>query len=138
MEYVKSAMDSSSSRSGSGESGATTDIENISSSSKSPTSPVPSRQPSQFQSKPSVVEPTTDKRPPCVELFIGDLSFFCSERNLVELFSPYGKILEAVISRSDNGGHSLLHGFIKMSNSEEAEIAAAKLNDSPFMGRTLR
>lgn len=139
MEVENSAMDSSISRSGSGESSsANTDIENISSSSKSSTSPIPSQQPSQQPSKSSCKDSINIKRLPSVELFIGDLSFFCNERNLVDLFAPFGKVLQTAISRCDNGGHSLLHGFMKMSDIKEAEIAAAKLNDSPFMGRTLR
>jgi RNA recognition motif-containing protein len=81
---------------------------------------------------------STDKKLPCVELFVGDLSFFCLEQDLERLFSPFGQILEIVVSRSEKGRHSLLHGFIKMANLRDAEAAAANLNEIPFMGRTLR
>jgi RNA recognition motif-containing protein len=75
---------------------------------------------------------------PKIELFVGDLSFFCQEQNLLELFEPFGHIVEARVRRSDNKGHSLMYGFVKMSNLAEAEKAAQALNDKLFMGRSLR
>lgn len=73
-----------------------------------------------------------------VELFVGDLSFFCVEEDLVPLFAPYGRVLDAVVCRSDTRGHSLLYGFVKMSDRESANKAATALNQMSFMGRTLR
>ncbi len=140
MDSSKAVTDSSSGRSGT--SGSASDVENSTSGSHSPIPengqyrPVP-----QTISRPPYASEhghAFEKKPPCVELFVGDLSFFCNEHHLVELFSPFGKIIETVISRSDTGGHSLLHGFIKMANMKDAETAADKLNDQQFMGRMLR
>ncbi len=75
---------------------------------------------------------------PNVELFVGDLSFFCVESHLLELFRPFGTIVDARVRRSDNKGHSLMYGFVKMENLTEAENAARALNDRLYMGRTLR
>ena len=72
------------------------------------------------------------------ELFVGDLSFFCREEHLLDLFSTFGTIVDARVRRSDNKGHSLMYGFVKMENLSDAERAAEALNDRLYMGRSLR
>ncbi len=80
----------------------------------------------------------TKSCPPLVELFIGDLSYFCTEEQIAALFSTYGTVAETRIRRSDRGGHSLMYGFVKMTSLQDAETAANALNDQLYMGRRLR
>lgn len=77
-------------------------------------------------------------RPHLVELFIGDLSYFCTEEDIQKLFSRYGTVVETRIRRSDRGGHSLMFGFVKMTSLEDAERCERELDNLSFMGRLLR
>ena len=73
-----------------------------------------------------------------IELFVGDLSFFCAEDNLLDLFRPFGLVTNVRVRRSENGGHSLMYGFVTMRNLTDAESAAQALNGMLYMGRSLR
>lgn len=70
-------------------------------------------------------------------LFLGDLSRFCTEIELEELFSQYGQVLEIKISRTSTG-ISLGYGFISMSERSQAEEAMVKLRGSVLSGRPIR
>ncbi len=73
------------------------------------------------------------------ELFVGNLSFFCEENHLLELFSPFGRVDSHRVVR--NGGQrrsrSLLYGFVCMSTRKESLQAIDALNGMMFMGRAL-
>ncbi len=71
------------------------------------------------------------------ELFVGDLSFFCQEKHLVELFGNFGPVLEIRIKRS-NRGRTLMYGFVQMLHNDHALAAVAKLSGHIFMGRKMR
>jgi RNA recognition motif-containing protein len=70
-------------------------------------------------------------------LFVGDLSFFCSEDDLLQLFRRFGNVKAVEIKRG-KFGDSLMHGFVEMESNEAAELAIATLNDFKFMGRRMR
>lgn len=70
-------------------------------------------------------------------LFVGDLSFFCTEDNLRELFSAFGDVIMAEIKRG-KFGDSLMHGFVELATSDAARESLQTLNDTKFMGRKLR
>ncbi len=72
------------------------------------------------------------------ELFVGDLSYFCREQHIQQLFSNIGKVVSVRIRRSDRRGHSLMHGFIKMTTPEDAQRAVASYDGYLFMGRRMR
>jgi RNA recognition motif-containing protein len=72
------------------------------------------------------------------EVFVGDLSFFCREYHLYQLFSKFGRVAGARIRRSESNHQSLMYGFVKMTNAEQARVAASALEDKLFMGRTMR
>lgn len=72
------------------------------------------------------------------ELFVGDLSFFCQEQHLFDLFSPYGTVVETRIKRSDKGGRTLMYGFVRMETLKAALEAAKGLNGFMMMGREIR
>ena len=72
------------------------------------------------------------------EIFVGDLSFFCHENHIFQLFSHYGRVMEIRIKKSEGHGKSLMFGFVKMSTMAESDDAIRKLNGIMFMGRTLK
>lgn len=74
---------------------------------------------------------------PSRTLFLGDLSFFCSEDDLCALFQRYGPIT-AVRVRRGVTGESLLHGFIAFQSSEATYLAVRDLDGKEFMGRNMR
>lgn len=74
---------------------------------------------------------------PTRSLFVGDLSFFCTEVDLVEAFSCFGEILNCEIKRS-RGGDSLMHGFVDFAREADACRAIQHMNGRKFMGRKLK
>ncbi len=71
-------------------------------------------------------------------VFVGNLSFFCEECHLYDLFLEYGQVQHARIVRNDNNSRSLLFGFVTMSSPHEAAEMARLLNNHLYMGRSLR
>ncbi len=72
------------------------------------------------------------------ELYVGDLSFFCEEHHLVELFSQFGYVENCRILRNGDRTRSLLFGFIVMSTIDQAALAASALHNNVFMGRLMK
>lgn len=75
--------------------------------------------------------------PATQSLFVGDLSFFCTEDNLRSLFGTYGKISSVEIKRG-KFGDSLMHGFVEMESADSAKQALESLNETRYMGRNIR
>jgi RNA recognition motif-containing protein len=69
-------------------------------------------------------------------IFVGDLSYFCEEKHLLDLFSPFGPVLSVIVRRGKEG-NSLQYAFVIMSEAD-AYAACVALNGSKFMGRKLR
>jgi cold-inducible RNA-binding protein len=72
------------------------------------------------------------------ELFVGDLSFFCNEVHLHDLFAPFGTVVEARVKRSDKGGRTLMYGFVRMDTLKAALDSAKALNGIMLLGREIR
>lgn len=70
-------------------------------------------------------------------IFVGDLSFFCSEVDLGPVFAKIGNIVSLEIKRGRHGG-SLMHGFVEYDLEASAQNAIAQLNGQKFMGRCMR
>lgn len=82
--------------------------------------------------------------PTTPSLFLGNLSMFISEADIVALFSKHifgddipDEAIEAKIIRTDKGA-SLGYGFINMRSEAEAENAMKELNGKQFHGRPLQ
>jgi RNA recognition motif-containing protein len=73
-------------------------------------------------------------------LFIGNLSFHCTEKDILELFCTYGLVEFVKIKRKaqDSLKSQSSYGFIKYSNSPSAQSALFALNGVIFQGRSLR
>ncbi len=70
-------------------------------------------------------------------LFVGDLSFFCTEIELAGAFSRFGEVLNTEVKRS-RGGDSLMHGFVDFAHESDAFLAIQHMNGQKFMGRKLK
>jgi len=69
-------------------------------------------------------------------LYVGNLSYKVTEKELQELFGEFGEVAFAkVITRSD--GRSKGFGFVEMTEEDHAKEAMEKLNQSTFMERTV-
>ncbi|HEY4662689.1 MAG TPA: hypothetical protein VIH07_03305 [Candidatus Humimicrobiaceae bacterium] len=66
------------------------------------------------------------------KLYVGNLSYSVTDKQLEELFSQYGQIKEVTIIGSKG------FGFVEMSDTAEAEKAKEALDGSSFEGRTLK
>lgn len=86
--------------------------------------------------QPSEETPEKDEKAP-TSLFVGDLSFFCSETDLSSLFGQYGQVVSSQLKRG-RSGDSLMHGFVEMESHEQADVARVTLTDKKFMGRRMR
>ncbi len=73
-----------------------------------------------------------------IELFVGNLSYFCNEEELCDLFNQYGTVVHARIIRSDDKTRSLMYGFVLMATKQEMDGISQLLNGHLFMGRHLR
>jgi RNA recognition motif-containing protein len=69
-------------------------------------------------------------------VFVGDLSYFATEQDLIQLFSAYGPI-DSVMIRRGKSGDTLHYGFVKM-NEICAQTAISSLQGCKFLGRKLR
>lgn len=71
------------------------------------------------------------------KLYVGNLVYSVTSRDLINLFSQYGQILEAmVIPDKKQEGKSKGYGFVTFA-SEEALQNALKLNGQEYKGRKL-
>jgi hypothetical protein len=72
------------------------------------------------------------------ELFVGDLSFFCTEAHLFELFSEFGNVEAVRIVRNDHKKRTMGFGFVTMETPQIAREVAKILNNHLFMGRIMK
>jgi RNA recognition motif-containing protein len=72
------------------------------------------------------------------ELFVGNLSYFCEEKDLYELFDQYGNVEDVRIIKNDSGSRSLMFGFVTMASVHEAREMEKLLNNHLFLGRKIR
>lgn len=70
-------------------------------------------------------------------IFVGDLSFFCTELELAMAFNPFGEIAALEIKRG-RYGDSLMHGFLEYTTEIAAHNAITEMNGKKFMGRKIR
>jgi RNA recognition motif-containing protein len=69
---------------------------------------------------------------PSSKLYVGNLNYAVTDDQLTELFAAYGTVVQVNIIPGKG------FGFVEMSNASEADAAKAGLNNTEFVGRTLR
>jgi cold-inducible RNA-binding protein len=72
-----------------------------------------------------------------LNIYVGNLSFDTSERDLEAAFATYGAVTSARIATDRDTNRPRGFGFVEMSNQTEAEAAIAGLNGTDLQGRTL-
>lgn len=84
-----------------------------------------------------VSDTTTARKHNASTVFIGNLSFFCKESDLVSLFSTYGSVTNVEVARSPEG-NNLLYGYVDLEGIAQAQQCAQELNGRLHKGRFLR
>ena len=72
------------------------------------------------------------------KLFVGNLTWGCDESQLHQLFSDYGKVVEARIVIDRDTGRSKGYGFVTLESASEVNSAIESLDGADFEGRQLR
>lgn len=70
-------------------------------------------------------------------LFVGNLSFKVTEDNLLDIFSPYGDVMQVRIINDRETGRPRGFGFVTMASEDEAHKAIEALNKHEIEGRAL-
>lgn len=71
-----------------------------------------------------------------VSIFIGDLSYFCVEADLIRLCEQFGTVTSAIVRRGRHGD-TLHYAFVKMA-SADAHETIRRLQGLKFLGRPIR
>jgi RNA recognition motif-containing protein len=82
---------------------------------------------------PGIVE----RRDSDLNIYVGNLSFDTSERELEAAFATYGAVTSARIATDRDTNRPRGFGFVEMANQAEAQAAIAGLNGTELQGRTL-
>jgi RNA recognition motif-containing protein len=72
-----------------------------------------------------------------MKLYVGNLSFQITERDLRELFAQHGTVTDAVLMMDRETNRPRGFGFVTMSSSEEGQRAIDALNGQNHDGRDL-
>jgi RNA recognition motif-containing protein len=72
-----------------------------------------------------------------LNIYVGNLSFDTSERDLEAAFAGYGAVTSARIATDRDTNRPRGFGFVEMANQAEAQAAIAGLNGKELQGRTL-
>jgi len=72
------------------------------------------------------------------KIYVGNMNYNTSERQLQDLFAQYGDVSSVNIIVDRFTGKAKGFGFVEMENAEAADAAIAALNGQEFMGRQLR
>lgn len=72
-----------------------------------------------------------------VNIYVGNLSWSCTNDDLMQLFGQHGTVARAQIVLDRETGRSRGFGFVEMANEAEAKVAIEALNSSDFQGRPL-
>jgi len=72
-----------------------------------------------------------------LNIYVGNLSFDTSERDLEAAFAAYGAVASARIATDRETNRPRGFGFVEMASQAEAQAAIGALNGSELQGRTL-
>lgn len=71
-------------------------------------------------------------------VFVGNLSYFCTQEHLWNLLAPYGGIRSVKICRTKDNKEPLYYGFVHLTSASAVDAAVKGLSGKLFMGRKLR
>ncbi|KAL6988457.1 hypothetical protein U1Q18_014208 [Sarracenia purpurea var. burkii] len=90
--------------------------------------------PSSLQSPPSLF---ISRRGIASKLFVGGLSFYTTEKGLLEVFSQYGQVIEAKVVVDRVSDRSKGFGFVTFASEDEAEKAKEEMDGKALNGRVI-
>ena len=71
------------------------------------------------------------------KVYVGNLVYEVSDKDLAEMFSSYGEITEAIVIKDKYSGRSKGFGFVTFANNESADKAISEMNGKDVQGRAL-
>lgn len=71
-------------------------------------------------------------------IHVGNLPYSLGDRELHDLFAPFGPVRSARVMKDRDTGQSRGFGFVEMDTGEAAQKAIAELNNKEFGGMLLR
>ena len=72
------------------------------------------------------------------KVYVGNLPFSTTDKDLNDMFAPYGEITEAIIIKDKYSGRSKGFGFVTFANDESATKAISELNGKDVQGREIK
>ena len=72
-----------------------------------------------------------------MNIFVGNLSSYTTEKQLEGLFIPFGELKSVKIINDSYTGRSKGFGFVEMPDKANSENAIEKLNNTTFQGQSL-
>ena len=72
------------------------------------------------------------------KLYVGNLPWSCTDRDLEDQFASFGKVLSARVITDRETGRSRGFGFVEIEEDEGAQRAMSELDGRDFNGRPLR
>lgn len=72
------------------------------------------------------------------KIYVGNLPYSVSDKDLKEMFSSYGEIVEAVVIKDKYSGRSKGFGFVTFADEESAQKAVSEMNEKEVQGRNLK
>jgi cold-inducible RNA-binding protein len=72
------------------------------------------------------------------KLYVGNLGYDVTSRDLEELFASHGTVESANVITDRSTGQGKGFAFVEMSSNEEAEAAIAALDGKDFGGRAIK
>jgi RNA recognition motif-containing protein len=73
-----------------------------------------------------------------IKVYVGNLAFTVTEKDLREKFSEYGELTEVTIIMDRMSGRSKGFAFVTFANDENAKKAISELNGKEFQGRAMK
>lgn len=73
-----------------------------------------------------------------MNIYISNLSFDVTDKDLNDIFSDYGVVTSAKVIMDRETGRSRGFGFVEMTSDEEARKAIAELDQAEYVGKTIR
>jgi cold-inducible RNA-binding protein len=70
-------------------------------------------------------------------LYVGNLSFDLGEKDIEELFTPYGEVVSVNVVTDRQTGRPRGFGFVEMAQDEDAKKAIESLDGKEVKGRNL-
>jgi RNA recognition motif-containing protein len=72
-----------------------------------------------------------------IRLYVGNLPFETTDRELGDLFAPYGCVGDAKVNVDRDTGHSKGFGFVAVAD-DKADVAIQELHGTDFGGRAIK